>query len=279
MARRSRSWFVASGASKWNDPKNFPSTMGFQPSYQTEARIYAKQILKTKPGAKIGVLYQNDDFGKDYVKGLKDELGDNAKQIVAEQSYEVTDPTIESQIVTLKGSGADVLLTFATPKFAAQAIRKIAELGWKPEHYMSVVSTSIGSVLTPAGLENSVGLITAVYGKDASDKSWDNDPGMQDLRAFMKKYLPEANPLDNNNAAGYSLAQALVHVLQQCGDNLTRENVMKQAASMKDYELSLNLPGVNINTSADDYAVIRSMQLARFDGKSWVRFGELLTGK
>jgi branched-chain amino acid transport system substrate-binding protein len=269
--------FVATGASKWNDPKNYPWTMGFQPSYRTEGRIYAQQILKTKPAAKIAVLYQNDDFGKDYVKGFKDELGDKAKLIVAEQSYEVTDPTIDSQIVTLKGSGADVLVNFSTPKFAAQSIRKLAEIGWKAEHYLTNVSGSIGSVLTPAGLDNSVGLISTAYLKDSSDKAWDNDEGMKNWREFMKKYLPEANPLDGNNVYGYTAAQTLVQVLRQCGDLLTRENVIKQAASIKDLQLPLALPGVKINTSGDDYAVFRSLQLVRFDGKSWVRFGEIMT--
>ncbi|SPE26243.1 Extracellular ligand-binding receptor [Burkholderiales bacterium] len=270
--------FVASGASKWNDPKNYPWTMGWQPNYQTEARIYAQQILKTKPAAKIAVLYQNDDFGKDYLKGFKEELGDKAKLIVAEQSYEVTDPTIESQIVTLKGSGADVLLDITTPKFGAQAIRKVAEIGWKPEHYLTNVSASIGSVLTPAGRDNSVGLISMGYLKDASDKSWDNDEAMNVWREFMKKYLPDANVLDGNNTYGYSVAQTLVYVLKQCGDDLTRENVMKHAADIKGLQLPLALPGVKINTSADNYAVFRSMQLVKFDGKQWVRFGDILTG-
>ncbi len=271
--------FVASGASKWNDPKNYPWTMGWQPNYQTEARIYAQQILKTKPAAKIAILYQNDDFGKDYVKGFKDELGDKAKLIVAEQSYEVTDPSIESQIVTLKASGADVFLDITTPKFGAQAIRKVAEIGWKPDHYVTNVASSVGAVLTPAGLDNSVGLITTGYLKDSSDKAWGNDEAMNTWREFMKKYLPDANPLDGNNVYGYSVAQTFVYVIKQCGDDLTRENVMKHAASIKDLQLPLALPGVKINTSAENYAVFRSMQLQKFDGKQWVRFGEVLTGK
>jgi branched-chain amino acid transport system substrate-binding protein len=270
---------VSSGASKFNDPKKFPWTTPGTPNYQTEAHLYAQQILMTKPAAKIAVLYQNDDLGKDYLKGLKEGLGDKAKLIVAEQSYETSDPTIESQIVSLKASGADVLMNFATPKFAAQAIRKVAELGWKPDQYLGVVSASVGAVLTPAGLDNSIGVITLLFAKDATDKTWDNDEGMKAFRGFMKKYLPEANVSDAFNSYGYGQAQLLVYVLKQCGDELTRENVMKYATSIKDFELPLSLPGVKINTSADDYDGVRSAQLARFDGKTWARFGDVLSKK
>jgi branched-chain amino acid transport system substrate-binding protein len=268
--------FVATGASKWGDPKNFPWTMGWQPNYQTEGAIYGQYVVKTKPGAKIAVLYQNDDYGKDYLKGFKDGLGDKAKQIVAEVSYEVTDPTVDSQIVQLKGSGADVLFNITTPKFAAMAIRKAYDIGWTPLHFLNNVSASIGSVLAPAGLEKSVGLISVGYLKDANDKQWENDPGMKEWKAFMAKYLPDGNLADGNNVYGYSVAQTLVHVLKQAGNNLTRENVMKQAASIKDLQLSLALPGVKINTGAADFYPFESMQLMRFDGKQWVLFGEVM---
>jgi branched-chain amino acid transport system substrate-binding protein len=268
--------FVATGASKWGDPKNFPWTMGWQPNYQTEGAIYGQYVLKTKPGAKIAVLYQNDDYGKDYLAGFKNGLGDKAKQIVAEVSYEVSDPTVDSQIVQLKGSGADVLFDITTPKFAAMAIRKAYDIGWTPLHFLNNVSASIGSVLTPAGLDKSIGLISVGYLKDANDKQWDNDPGMKEWKAFMAKYLPDGNLADGNNVYGYSVAQTLVHVLKQAGNNLTRENVMKQAASIKDLQLSLALPGVKINTGPADFYPFESMQLMRFDGKQWVLFGEVM---
>jgi len=268
--------FVATGASKWGDPKNFPWTMGWQPNYQTEGAIYGQYVVKTKPGAKIAVLYQNDDYGKDYLTGFKNGLGDKAKQIVAEVSYEVTDPTVDSQIVQLKGTGADVLFNITTPKFAAMAIRKAYDIGWTPLHFLNNVSASIGSVLTPAGLEKSVGLISVGYLKDANDKQWENDPGMKEWKAFMAKYLPDGNLADGNNVYGYSVAQTLVHVLKQAGNNLTRENVMKQAASIKDLQLSLALPGVKINTGPTDFYPFESMQLMRFDGKQWVLFGDVM---
>ena len=268
--------FVATGASKWNDPKNNPWTMGWQPNYQTEAAIYAKHILQNKPNAKIAVLFQNDDYGKDYLKGFKDALGDKAKMIVAETSYETTDPTVDSQVVQLKGSGADVFFNITTPKFAAQAIRKAYDIDWKPVHYLNNVSASIGSVLTPAGLDKSVGLISVAYLKDPLDAEWEKDKGMLDWRAFMAKYFPDGDLKDASNIYGYSVAQTLVQVLKQCGDNLTRENVMKQAASLKDLQLALALPGVKINTGADDFAPFQSMQLAKFDGKQWVRFGAVI---
>ena len=268
--------FVATGATKWNDPQNNPWTMGWQPNYQTETTIYAKHILKTKPNAKIGVLYQNDDYGKDYLKGLKDGLGDKVKMIVAEVSYEVTDPTIDSQIVQLQGAGADVFVNITTPKFAAQAIRKAYDIGWKPVQYLNNVSQSVGSVLTPAGLDKSIGILSSNYGKDPTDPQWDKDPAMNEWRAFMKKYYPEGNVTDNSNVYGYSAARTLVQVLKQCGDNLTRENVMKQAANLKDFDTGMGLPGIRINTSPTDFAPIQAVQLMKFDGKTWALFGEVL---
>jgi branched-chain amino acid transport system substrate-binding protein len=269
--------FVATGATKWNDPKDFPWTMGWQPNYQTETRIYAKHILQTKPNAKIGVLYQNDDYGKDYLKGLKDGLGDKAKSmIVAEVSYETSDPTVDSQVVQLQSSGADVFINITTPKFAAQAIRKAYDIGWKPVQYLNNVSVGVSSVLTPAGLDKSVGLISAAYLKDPTDPEWQNDPPMQEWREFMKKYYPDGSLTDNTNVYGYAVARTLVQVLKQCGDNLTRENVMKQAASLKDFEVKTLLPGIKINTSSGDFAPIEAVQLMKFDGKTWVRFGEVI---
>ena len=268
--------FVATGATKWNDPKGNPWTMGWQPNYQTETTVYAKHILKTRPNAKIGVLYQNDDYGKDYLKGLKDGLADKVKMIVAEVSFEVTDPTIDSQIVQLQGSGADVFINITTPKFAAMAIRKAHDIGWKPVQYLNNVSASVGSVLTPAGLEKSVGIISSNYGKDPTDPQWANDPGMNEWRAFMAKYFPDGNLTDSSNVYGYSVARTLVQVLKQCGDNLTRENVMKQAANLKDFDTGLALPGIRINTSPTDFAPIQAIQLVKFDGKTWSLFGEVL---
>ncbi|HTP74083.1 MAG TPA: ABC transporter substrate-binding protein [Burkholderiaceae bacterium] len=267
--------FVATGATKWGDPKNFPWTMGWQPNYQTEGKIYAAHILETKPNAKIGVLYQNDDYGKDYLKGFEDGLGDKAKtMIVSKVTYEVTDPNVDSQIVTLKGAGADTFFNITTPKFAAQAIKKAAEIGWKPTHYLNNVSASVGSVLTPAGLENSVGIITTQYGKDPTDPQWANDKAFLDWKAWMAKYYPSGDLKDASNVYGYSVAQTVVQVLKQCGDNLTRENVMKQAASL-DMVLPMSLPGINVKTSPTDFYPIEREQLARFDGKTWVLFGKV----
>lgn len=269
--------FVATGASKWNDPKDFPWTMGWQPNYQSEAKIYAAHILLTKPNAKIAVLYQNDDYGKDYLKGFKDGLGDKAaKMIVAEASYETTDPTVDSQIIALKASGADVFFNITTPKFAALAIRKAYDIGWKPVQYLNNVSNSIGSVLTPAGLDKSVGLISTQYLKDPTDKAWENDPGVKEWRAFMAKYYPDGNLADISNVVGYTVSQTMVQVLKQCGNNLTRENVMKQAANLKDLQLPMLLPGVKISTGPTDFAPIEAMQLSKFDGKQWERFGAVL---
>jgi branched-chain amino acid transport system substrate-binding protein len=268
--------FVATGATKWNDPKNFPWTMGWQPNYQTEGTIYAQHILKTKPNAKIGILYQNDDYGKDYLKGFKDGLGAKTSMIVKEVSYEVADPTVDSQMVQLQSSGADTFFNITTPKFAAQAIRKAYDSGWKPVHYLNNVSASPGSVLVPAGLDKSVGLISTQYLKDPTDKAWANDAAVVEWTAFMKKYYPDGDMIDASNFYGWAVAQTMVQVLKQCGDNLTRENVMKQAASLKDFVLTAALPGIKINTSATDFAPFESVQLIKFDGKQWVRFGEVM---
>jgi branched-chain amino acid transport system substrate-binding protein len=269
--------FVATGATKWNDPKGNPWTMGWQPNYQVEAAIYAKHILATKPGAKIAVLFQNDDYGKDYLKGFKDGLGAKANLIVKEVSYETSDPTVDSQIVQLQGSGADVFFNITTPKFAAQAIRKAYDIGWKPVHYLNNVSASIGSVLTPAGLEKSVALISTQYLKDPLDEAWKNDKGMNDWKAFMAKYYPDGDLKDASNVFGYTAAQGLAQVLKQCGDNLTRENVMRQAANLKNFEPALILPGIKVNTSPTDFAPIQQEQMVRFDGKQWIRFGEIMS--
>ncbi|BAM92621.1 putative ABC-type branched-chain amino acid transporter, periplasmic binding protein [Bradyrhizobium oligotrophicum S58] len=271
--------FVATGATKWNDPKNFPWTMGWQPSYQSEGRIYAKYLLKDKPGAKVGVLFQNDDFGKDYLKGLKDGLGDKAaSMIVMEESYETSEPSIDGHIVKLKASGADVFFSVTTPKFAAQAIKKLAEIDWHPTHLVVNVSASVGSVIKPAGFENSQGILSAAYAKDAADAQWDNDPGMKKFTEFLAQYFPDANKLDSSVVYGYGAAQTVVKVLQMCGDDLTRANVMKQAASLKDFTPDTLLPGVKINTSATDFAPIEQLQMQRFKGEKWELFGEAISG-
>jgi branched-chain amino acid transport system substrate-binding protein len=271
--------FVATGASKWNDPKDFPWTMGFQPSYRVEARIFAKYILKEKPNAKIAVFYANDDFGKDYVAGLKDILGANSKLIVAEESYETSEPSIDAHIVKLKDTGADVFVNISTPKFAAQAIKKMAELNWKPMHLMTDVSISIGAVMKPAGLEASEGVLSAGYLKDASDPQWDNDEGMKKFKAFLDKYMPGANISDTNLVYGYTAAQTMVQVLKQSGDNLTRANVMKQAASLKDFAADTLLPGIKINTSATDFAPIEQLQMMRFTKGKWEMFGDIISAE
>ena len=270
--------FLATGASKWNDPKGNPWTIGWQPNYQSESKLYASHIQKNSPNAKIAILYQNDDYGKDYLKGFKDGLGDKGKSmIVSEVSYEVTDPTIDSQIIALKATGADVFFNITTPKFAAQAIRKVADLGWKTTHYLNQVSASIGSVLTPAGLDKSVGLISMQYLKDSADKKWADDPGVKEWRAWMAKYYPEGDLKDASNIYAYSSAQTLVHVLKACGDNLTRENVMRVATTIKDLQLPMAIPGAMISTTPDDFAPFQSMQLVKFDGKQWVDFSEVIS--
>ena len=268
--------FVATGATKWNDPKNFPWTMGWQPNYQTEGTIYAQHILKTKPNAKIAVLYQNDDYGKDYLKGFKDGLGAKANMIVKEVSYEVADPTVDSQMVQLQASGADVFFNITTPKFAAQAIRKAFDSGWKPAHYLNNVSASVGSVLTPAGLDKSADLISTQYLIDPTDKAFAADPSVIAWTAFMKKYYPDGSLIDASNFYGWVVSQTLVQVLKQAGDNLTRENVMKQAASLKDFSPPGMLPGIKMNTNSGDFAPIQSVRLIKFDGKQWNGFGEVV---
>src|SRR5690349_1756290 len=270
--------FVATGATKWNDPKGFPWTMGWQPSYQSEARIYAKYLMKEKPAGKIAVLYQNDDFGKDYLKGLKDGLGSKASMIVAEESYEPTEPSIDGHIVKLKASGADVFVSITTPKFAAQAIKKLAEIDWHPVHIVSNVSASVGGVLQPAGFENSQGMLSAAYAKDGADPQWDNDPGMKKFFEFLAKYYPDANKLDGSVVYGYGVAQTLVQVLKPCGDELTREDVMKQAASLQDFENDTLLPGIKINTSPKDFAPISQLKMMRFKGEKWDLFGDIISG-
>jgi branched-chain amino acid transport system substrate-binding protein len=268
--------FVATGATKWNDPKNYPWTMGWQPNYQTEGRIYASYIMKNIPDAKIGILYQNDDYGKDYRKGLLDGLGEAAKKmVVLEQTYEVTDPTIDSQIVNLKNSGANVFFNVTIPKFAVQAIKKAHDIGWKPTHFLNNVSSSLATVLKPAGLDASKGLITALYMKEITDPQWKNDKGFQDWVAWMKKYYPEGALDDQFNAFGYTVAQAMTQVLKQCGNDFSRENMLKQAENLKNVEFPL-LPGIKVNTSPTDHAPIEQEQLAKFDGERWVLFGELL---
>ena len=271
--------FVATGATKWNEPKEFPWTMGWQPSYQSEARIYAKYLLKEKPDAKISVLYQNDDFGKDYLKGLKDALGARASMVIAEESYETSEPTIDNHVVKLKASGADVFLSITTPKFAAQAIKKLAEIEWKPLHIVSNVSASVGSVIKPAGFENAQGILSAAYAKDGADAQWDDDAGMKKFLTFLQKYDPDGNKLDGSVVYGYGVAQTMVKVLEMCGDNLTRDNVMKQAASLKDFVPDTLLPGVKINTSPTDFAPIEQLQMMRFKGEKWELFGDIISGE
>jgi branched-chain amino acid transport system substrate-binding protein len=276
-ARKVPQVFVATGATKWGDPRNFPWTIGWQPNYQGESRIYATYLLKNHPNAKIAILFQNDDYGKDYVHGFKEALGDKAaRMIVAEVSYEVTDPTVDSQIVTLQASGADVFFNVTTPKFAAQAIRKAYDIGWKPLHILNLVSASIASVLQPAGLEKSVGIISAQYLKDPSDPSMKDDPEVRAYLAWTKKYLPEADPADPFAVYGYAAAHTLLHVLKQCGDDLSRENIMRQAANLRNLEVPMLLTGIRINTSPTDFYPIEQLQVARFDGKHWVRVGELI---
>ncbi len=270
--------FLGSGANKWGDYKATPWVMGWQPSYRTEAQIYATYIKQNKPGAKIGILYQNDDFGKDYPAGVKDVLGADYDKMVKTVSYEVTDATIDSQELELKNWGADVIITAATPKFAAQAIRKIAELDWKPLHFMTNVSISVGSVITPAGPENATGLISAAYLKDPTDVTWKDDPGMNQWRAFMGKYMQGADLTDGGPVFGYGVSYTLWQVLKQCGTDFSRANIMKQAANLKDLEVPVLLPGIKVNTSPTNFHPIRQMQLQKWDGKAWKLFGSVLEG-
>jgi branched-chain amino acid transport system substrate-binding protein len=271
--------FVATGATKWDDPKGHPWTIGWQPNYQIEGRIYAAYILNNKPNGKIGVLYQDDDFGKDYVKGLTDGLGDKAaSMIVVKSSYETTDPTVDSQVVDMQAKGVDVFVNTAIPKFAAQAIRKAAEIAWKPLHILSSIGSSIGATLKPAGLEHCRGIVTDLYLKDSTDPKWQDDPGFKSWSAFMDKYLPGADKSDGGYIAGSQSAATLEQVLKQCGDELTRENVMKQAANLHDFTVPMLLPGITINTSPTDFAPIKQVQMGRFEGEHWELFGPLLAG-
>ena len=278
-ARKVPQIFVATGATKWGDPKNFPWTMGFQPNYQSEGRIYAKYILDKHPAGKIAVLFQNDDYGKDVLKGVRDGLGDKNAMIVAEMPYEPADPTVDSQIVRLKASGADIFINITTPKFAAQAIKKVAELGWKPLHILNNVSASIGSVLRPAGFENARGIITTTYLKDPTDPALARDPGLMAWTAFMDKYYPEGDKTNSSNVSAHATAALLVQVLKQCGDNLTRENVMRQAANLKDVELEMLMPGIKVNTSPKDYFPLEELQMRRFSGERWESFGPIMSGE
>jgi branched-chain amino acid transport system substrate-binding protein len=269
---------LATGATQWGDPKNYPWTMGFNLSYQSEGQIYAKWLLKNKPNAKIAVLYQNDDYGKDVLKGVKDGLGAaGAKMIIAEATYEVTDPTIDSQMIKLQGSGADTFIDITTPKFGAQAVRKAYDSGWKPLHILNNVSASVGSVLVPAGLEKAVGAITVAYYKDPNDVQWKDDPAMLEWRAFMGHYYRDGDPKDASNLYGYLAAQTMVQILKQCGNDLTRENVMRQAANLKDFKLPLLLPGMAINTGPNDFFPIEQAQLEKFTGTQYQLFGDLIS--
>jgi ABC-type branched-subunit amino acid transport system substrate-binding protein len=278
-AKRVPQLFVATGATKWNDPKNYPWTMGWLPSYQSEARIYAKYLTTEKPQARIAVLYQNDDMGKDYLKGLKDGLGSDPSRIVAEESYEVAEPTIESHVVRLKSSNPDAVIFFTTPKFGAQAIKKLGEMSWRPGTIIvSNVSASTATVMRPAGLENSQGVVSAAYAKDASDPQWSNDPGIKAFDELLVKYLPEANRVDASALTGYNMAQTMVEVLKRCGDNLTRENIMKQAASLDNLEQGGLLPGVKISTGPTDFQPISQLQLMQFKGERWQLFGDVMDG-
>ena len=270
--------FISTGADKWGDYQHFPWTMGFQPSYRTEAQIYTKYMLQQKPDAKIAILYQNDDFGKDYPAGVKDVLGDKFDKMTVMASYETTDATIDSQINTLKGSGADVLLVAAIPKFAAQAIKKVHDVGWKPLFFLTNVSISVGAVMTPAGPENGVGIISTNYLKDSTDPRWANDPGMKQWRDFMAKYMPGADQTDLSYVFAYAVSLTMLQVLKQCGDDFSRENIMKQAANLKDLDNPMLLPGIKVNTSPTNFHPIKAMQLMKWDGKTWVPFGDIIEG-
>jgi branched-chain amino acid transport system substrate-binding protein len=271
--------FVATGASKWGNPKEYPWTMGFQPDYHTEGVIYAKHILANVKDPKIAVLMQNDDYGKDYWEGFKEGMGKDSDKIVKQVTYEVTDPTVDSQIIQLKDTGANVFFNISTPKAAAQAIRKIADLGWKPTHYLNNVSSSVAATLKPAGLENSQGLITGLYLKDATDKQWDGDEDMKTWRAFMAKYMPGANTDDAGYIFGYAVSNLMLETLKKCGDDLTRVNLMRQAANHQKFKLPMLLPGITVSTSPTDFYPIQAIRLARFKGESWELFGEILSAE
>ena len=279
-ARKVPQLFVQTGATKWNDPNNFPWTIGWQPNYQNETRIYAKYILRERPNARIAVLYQNDDYGKDYLKGLKDGLGDRAaSMIVGEDAYDLYETTIDSHVVKMKSLNADVFVDITGPKFAAQAIRKAAEIGWKPLHFLNTVATSIGAVIKPAGFENAQGIISVAFLMDPLDPQWKNDPGMRAFDEFLAKDFPEGNRADALVVTGFNVAQTLLQVLKQCGDNLTRENVMHQAANLKDFRTTNLLPGITINTSPTDFAPIKQVQLRKFTGETWELFGPVLNSE
>jgi branched-chain amino acid transport system substrate-binding protein len=276
-ARKVPQLLASTGASRFSDPQNAPWTIAFNPNYQSEARIYAKYILKNHPNAKIGILYQNDDLGRDYITGLKSGLGDKAaSMIVAEASYELTDPTIDSQVVKLKAAGADLLYDASTPRFAAQAIKKVADLGWKPVHILDINASPVSATLKPAGLDISKDIISTNYGKDPGDPQWENDPGVKAYFAFMDKYYPEGDKLNTVNSYGYATAELLVHILRQCGDDLTRENLMRQATSLKNFVGSLSLPGMSANTSPTDYRINKQMQMMKFNGERWELFGPII---
>lgn len=269
--------FPYSGASRWNDAAHFPWSTGSQPTYKTEGKIYAKWILANKPNAKIAVITPAEEAGRDYLAGFKEGLGEHVNQIVSEAVYESTDPTVDSQIVKFKAAGADVLFNECTPKFAAQVIKKAAELGWKPQIILPAVSNSVGSVLKPAGLENAVGIVTGAYLKDPGDPRWANDPGMQQWRAWMQTYNPGADPADIFNVSGYTFAQMMELVLKRAGDDLTRANLMKQAESLHDVEMPMLLPGIKLQMAPDQRIPIRQLQMARFNGTSWELFGDVLS--
>ena len=269
--------FVASGASRWDDPKTYPWTMGWQPSYRSEAHVYAHYLLTEKPDAKIAVLYQNDDFGKDYLKGLKEGLGAKASMIVAEESYEPSDATMDDHVARLQASGANVFISVTTPRFAAQAIKRLAEIDWRPLQFVPNISASVGAVMMPAGFENAQGVLSTAYAKDGADPQWDDDPGMKRFLDFLRQYDPDGNKLDAATVYGYGVAQTLVEVLTQCGDNLTRDNVMRQAQNLRDFAPDTLLPGIRINTSPTDFAPINQLQMMRFKGQKWDRFGDIMT--
>jgi len=270
--------FIATGATKWNDPKGFPWTMGWQPSYQSEARVYAQHLLKNHPDGKIAILYQNDDYGKDYLKGFKDGAGSKLK-IISELSYDTTEPTIDSQMISLQASGADIFFDVTTPKFAAQAIKKVAELKWKPLHILNNVSASVGAVLKPAGLDHARGILSTAYLKDPTDPQWKNDSAYKEWLSFMEQYYPEGDKTSAFTVYGYAVAATMTQVLEQCGDDLSRKNVMKQAASLHDLKLGLLLPGITVNTGPNDYAPIKQLQMMRFTGDRWELFGPVINGE
>jgi branched-chain amino acid transport system substrate-binding protein len=271
--------FISTGADKWGDYKHFPWTMGYQPSYRTEAQIYTKYMLSLDPNAKLAILYQNDDFGKDYPAGVKDILGDKYSSVVIkEASYETTDPTVDSALATLQASGAEYLLVAATPKFAAQSIKKVHDLGWKPTFFMTNVSISVGSVMTPAGPDNGIGIITTGYMKDPTDPAFKDDPGMNEWRAFMAKYVPGADLTDASHSFAYGVSMVMWQVLKQCNGDFSRENIMKQATNLHDPYDPILLPGIKVNTTPSNYHPIRAMQLQKWDGKTWVRFGDVIEG-